>query len=304
MKLKNYLPLIVFVGTAVLALISVFTAGQLQKTKQVTPAPSRAATSVSTLCSDWNIGINLPGDLISYKFNNAGDCQRYEQGFNSGDQGAIDQVKQWIGQKSVCSGSMSTCNFGITSCTTSDRTSGGDPFYTCQIATSIPSCSVVQLDCNTINGWGGQIAFNCSSCETITNTPTKTKTPTPTGTVTISITNTPTNSPTPSITGTPTNTPTGTLTITNTPTGTLTVTPSVTQTLTPTGTITLKHKACDSNKKCVEVVGAGSDSCQSDVSCQEPPVTPETPTASSVSPTIFISFLGLGLMILGLGLAL
>lgn len=178
--------------------------------------------------------------------------------------------------------------------------------------------------------------FNNAAACSVSNTPTPTKTSTPTST--ISITNTPTSSPTPSITGTPTNTPTGTLTITPS----VTQTPSITQTVTPTNrvafrhktckegnkcveeecspsdkpcsssctqdsdctTVKLSHKGCDANKKCVVLDGAGVDSCTSDVSCQEAPVTPETPTAATVNPTILISILGLGLVVLGLGLAL
>ncbi|EKE14177.1 MAG: hypothetical protein ACD_12C00641G0003, partial [uncultured bacterium] len=140
------------------------------------------------------------------------------------------------------------------------------------------------------------------------------------------------------VTSTPTVTPTGTLTIT--PSVTQSITPSITYTPTPTNkvgfrhksckegnkcveeecspsdqpcdssctqdsdcvTVRLTHKACDSNKKCVVVEGAGVDGCQSDVSCQEAPITPQTPTAATINPTILMSIVGIGLMILGFGL--
>ncbi|MBI3980991.1 hypothetical protein HY345_03245 [Candidatus Microgenomates bacterium] len=345
-KFKNYLPLIVFVATAVLALISVFTASQLQKTKQVTPVPSKAAETVSTSCSDTKPGTPFQGDLLTHRYDSLEECLR-----DQAEPGS-ERAKQLVGTMDTC-GKTATCT-KAGSCTANDR-QGKDGDYFCSMTTSIPSCSVVQYDCTIAGmGWGGQIAFNCSGCET--PTPTKTKTPTPTGTLTP--TNTPTGTLTQTITPTktPTNTPTGTVTITNTPTntptGTLTITPSVTETVTVTQTpsitqtptptnkvafrhksckegnkcveeecspsdepcdssctqdndcvtVRLTHKSCDDNKKCVVVEGAGVDGCQSDVSCQEAPITPQTPTAASINPTILMSVLGIGLMILGFGL--
>jgi hypothetical protein len=62
-------------------------------------------------------------------------------------------------------------------------------------------------------------------------------------------------------------------------------------------TAKLTHKACVNNA-CKVVDGAGTDQCQNDVVCQPPPVTPETPKAATINPTI-LSVVGGAILLLG-----
>lgn len=152
-------------------------------------------------------------------------------------------------------------------------------------------------------------------------------------------TNTPTPMVTPSNTPTPTVifTPTPTATPTVTPTSTLTPTPTITTSPTPTPTgITYSHNVCSNrscvsqlctpanqpcnstcsgevdcnsrltcvNFKCVRVIGSGSDDCQSDVSCQGAPVTPQVPKSATTTPTILSIIAGAALLLGGILLAL
>lgn len=152
-----------------------------------------------------------------------------------------------------------------------------------------------------------------------TPTPSNTSTPTPTTTLTLTPTSTPTKTPTPTLT--PTGTPSITLSPTPTPSGTTfkrkacednkcvekdcspSDRPCDSSCTTDSNCVTLTHKAC-SDSKCIVVSGSGSDQCQSDVSCQPPPVTPVTPNAATVNPTIITILGGIGLLLGGLVLGL
>lgn len=186
---------------------------------QKSKASTTEASSLTTLCSSWDKGTQRTGKLVYYTFNSYQDCVRVKN-----DPYNENLARQYVGAMCGANNTRATCQ-DRGSCTTASYQG-----YSCELTTSIPSCSVAQYDCETTTGWSGPVAINCGGCFVPSNTPTPSKTNTPTPSKT--------NTPTPTKTGTPTPTTTLTMTPTNTPTGTLTITPSITQTPTQTPSVT------------------------------------------------------------------
>jgi hypothetical protein len=150
-------------------------------------------------------------------------------------------------------------------------------------------------DCHTANVGGGPIAAGV--CQTgIETCPTPTPTETPLPTPTPSATPGPTATPTPSATPGPT----------ATPAPTATAGPTATPTPTPTSPPTVTHNECNSDKRCISVVGSGTNGCSSDSDCQPKATAQPTTLPSGFSlPTFGFLTAGLatilgGILLLGL----
>lgn len=169
------------------------------------------------------------GVKVIHTFSNKKDCDDCDD----------ECQKRLVGELSTCGNSAVCSDDG--QCQHRELPDGGG---SCEISTTFPVCSVIQLDCSKLPWESGEaniitggIKKNCNCGPT--NTPTPTKTPTPTLTATpipvrTVATPTPTRTPTPSKTPTPAPTKTPTPTPSRTPTPTPTPPPN--QTITPTPT--------------------------------------------------------------------
>lgn len=275
-KIKQYIPILVFVTTIVLSGISIVTSKELEKRKYIPPTFTEARGCTPQDIQDGT----CPADYVE-SINNGSWDPVYTNGVITGYFSPAEhpdpsaREKDTSQQETVCVPGATTCGACSVSC--------GGGTQTCS-----DNCGSSTQSCNT------------QSC-----TPTPTKTPTPTNSPTPTIT--PTKTPTPTASPTITPTPSASPSVTPTPS----ISPSVTQTPTPTttpGKSAFRHKTCQNNS-CVEVDCSPSDkpcdsSCSSDVSCQPAAVVPETPKAGGTIPTIMTIMGGAGLLILGLVLAL
>ena len=272
---KNYLPLIVFAVTLVLSGISVVTSRELASRKTVLPTKSLADGCTN---EQVNNGTCPWGDSID-KDNPNGEGGKWVYDYDSG---------KWY-----------------------SHAESPDPSAREQDTPPPPPPTNPPTQPPT---------------QPPTNSPTPTSSPVPTSSPTPTSSPVPTNSPTPTKSPTPTNTPTGTLTPTATPTPSATNTPSPTPQPNAFRGMICENRSCqvrdcnppdrpcssqcssdfDCNQHlacvdnaCKAVAGSGPDQCQTDVNCQPAAVTPATPVAASVTPTILTVAGGLGLFILG-----
>lgn len=288
MKFKQYIPILIFVVALVLSGVSILTSKELEKRKYVPPAKTLAGGMIPAGNCPFNKGWGNCGPDANP---NKGGCDA-DRPTTPQDVPECASIPKNYSYGCIDSGSGTTCGYW-------PPQENPDPSanWAC-LADAWTAWSTCSASCGTgtqtrTNACGTTETQSCNTQPCLTPTPTKTPTPTPT----LTSTPTPTTSgtPTPTTTGTPTVTPTGTLSPTVTPT------PSGSPTPTPTGQPT--RRVCINNT-CQVVVGAGSDECQSDVSCQPPPVTPTVPKSGSLTPTILSIVGGLGLLIGGILLAL
>lgn len=270
-NLKQYIPILIFVITLVLSGVTVLTSKELEKRKYVPPTKT-FADSYPAPCR--------PGDTPFWDpWCGAGPCPGAQYLCTSPAENPDPSYRE----------KHMACDTGSKTCT--EQWCGGD-------VNCADECSN-----NAQCGYVPPPPPPPPPTSTPTNTSTPTVTPTKTPTPTVTPTKTPTPTVTPTGTLTPTVTPTVTPTGTLTPTVTSTPTPTVSITPSPTKIVQAQHKVCINNT-CQVVVGAGSDECQSDVSCQPAPVTPKVPTAATFTPTILSIIAGVVLLLGGILLAL
>lgn len=312
-KLHNLLPVLVFAVTLVLAGVSVLTSQELQKRKQVTPEKSFAASKPACLdqngniagctpvagvpCNTneptWDICSGIPTECCSPAENPDPSFRPYKKCDTVTKRCVSETCDEYGGCADQCAndeecGYVPPCVPGATTCGTCSATCG----------TGTRTCT------NGCNNYTEQCTNSCSPTPTVTPTktvtPTNTLTPTKTPTGTLSPTVTPTKTVTPTQTSTPTNTPTGTLTPSATPTNGPTSTPTPTP-----APNSYRHRVCEDNSRCVErdcspTDKPCSDSCQIDKDCVPAAiVTPVTPQAATIGPTILTILGGAGMFIMG-----